>query len=209
MEKACRFCDIVKGHYKYSDIDRPFYENELFIAIASVGALVEGWTLVVPKIHQVSMRNLYSSQQLNDTMNFLIPRLANKYGKLIVFEHGSNKEGSITSCGTDHAHLHIVPYGESLLPDMKNTGMRWENYKTSEIDKIVNQSEYLFYHEIEQNQWEDPIGYLHILETPISQFFRKVIADRIGCLDRYDYKKFPNIEIAQATNKALLNVCTL
>lgn len=36
-----------------------------------------------------------------------------------------------------------------------------------------------------------------MLERPISQYFRKVIATRIGLREFYDYKTHPMLEIAQ------------
>lgn len=105
----CRFCNIVVGKYQYAEIDQPFASNDGFVAIASIGALIEGWSLIIPKEHQHSMRNVYDKLQFKDFVETVIPLLVQQYGPLIAFEHGSNKEGSITACGTDHAHLHLVP----------------------------------------------------------------------------------------------------
>ena len=38
-------------------------ETNDYFAISSVGALVEGWTLIVPKKHCCSMKALYSEKQ--------------------------------------------------------------------------------------------------------------------------------------------------
>ena len=48
----CRFCGIANGSM---DTQKPenvkIAESEKFFAISSVGALVEGWTLIVPNHH--------------------------------------------------------------------------------------------------------------------------------------------------------------
>ena len=50
--------------------------------------------------------------------------------KVIVFEHGANKFGSMTACGTNHSHIHIVPLNDSLLNNYQSVN---EQYM-----KIVN-----------------------------------------------------------------------
>jgi len=204
--KNCRFCKITCGEYHYVGIDEPFASNDEFFAIASIGALVKGWTLIVPKFHQVSLRNTYSSPLFLDILQSVIPLLVQRYGPLISFEHGANREGSITSCGTDHAHLHLVPLGESLLPELKKSNLQWHRCQTNEIASICGDNEYLFYCELDnKNNWKDTIGYLHILNNPLSQFFRGLIARRKGVVDMADYKQFPQLDTARETRRALIS----
>lgn len=201
---SCRFCNIVTGDYKYADVDCPFSSNDEFIAIPSIGALVEGWSLVIPKRHQLSMKSVYNHSSFKDFLSQILPILLDQYGPFVAFEHGANKEGSITACGTDHAHLHLVPLRESLLIDLQNSGLSWARCHTSEIALRTERDEYLFYYELGVNKiWHDPIGYLHILKQPISQYFRHLIATRKGLLDVSDYRKFPHIEIAKRTQQVL------
>jgi len=202
----CRFCDIVLGEYQYNEIDEPFAVNEEFFAVASIGALIEGWTLVISKTHQLSMRNTYGSPLFIDFMGHVLPPLVNRYGPLIAFEHGANIEGSITACGTAHAHLHLVPFRESLLPDLKNSEMQWIKCPASEISANSGKNEYLFYSDLEtQEKWQDIVGYLHVLEHPVSQFFRHLIAGKIGKLAVSDYKLFPHFDTARQTRNILVN----
>lgn len=202
--KACRFCNIVGGKYLYEGIDEPFASNNGFIAVASIGAMVEGWSLVIPKEHQLSLRNVYGNPGFEDFMGIVFPSLSHLYGPLIAFEHGSNKEGSITACGTDHAHLHLVPFRESLTPELQNSGMQWVQCHPSEILLRAGKSEYLFYCELESVKgWLNPIGYLHVLERPISQFFRHLIAQRNGHSEISDYRRFPHLDTARQTRSLL------
>jgi len=198
----CRFCNIANGKFKYSEIDFPILENDKYMAFASIGALVPGWTLIVPRIHDVSMRTHYHDNSFKDFVRQTIACLKQSYPKLITFEHGANKKGSLTSCGTEHAHLHLVPYTESLLSDMFNSGLIWTKCKVAEIEEIANGEEYLFYSEINED-WSDTVGYLHILQKPISQFFRKIIASQIGHPEKFDYKVYPNLENSILTYKTL------
>lgn len=201
---ACRFCNIVAGNYNHTTIDIPFAHNDEFIAVASIGALVEGWSLIIPKRHQLSMKYVYKSPSLKDIMSTVVPRIANHYGALISFEHGANMEGSITSCGTDHAHLHLVPWNYSLFSDLQNSGLIWSPSRASEIAKKTRMNEYLFYSEIEkQKDLSDPFGYLHILEKPISQFFRQLLAKHCGRTQEANYKNFPLLDVAVQTRETL------
>jgi len=129
----CRFCNIVGGKYRYERIDEPFASNDEFIAVASIGAFVEGWSLIIPRIHQLSMKDFYTRPQFANLVRSVGSLLTRQYGPLIAFEHGSNKEGSITACGTDHGHLHLVPCRESLLPQLLGSRMQWVRTLPSEI----------------------------------------------------------------------------
>jgi len=198
----CRFCNIMNKNYKYKRVDEPFYENEDFFAIASIGSMVEGWTLIIPKEHSLSMRNFYTEPEFKNITEKIIPPMQKKYGKLIAFEHGSNTEGSMTACGTDHAHLHIVPFQHSLVSGLLNSNLKWERCFPSEIMEKTQDKEYLFYLDI-NNKMNETKGYLHILEYPISQYFRKMIAKKIGKLHEADYKIFPFMESAETTKTTL------
>lgn len=201
---SCRFCDIAIGKYQYREIDEPFAISEEFVAVASIGALVEGWSLIIPKEHHVSMRSIYGNVAFTNFVGSVLPSLVSQYGSLIAFEHGANKKGSITACGTEHAHLHLVPLGESLLSDLQNSGMQWIQCHASEIANKSGNSEYLFYSELNSRKdWLDPVGYLHILEQPISQYFRRLIAIRLGNTDTFDYRRFPHLDTAKQTRTVL------
>lgn len=208
-KETCCFCKINSGSYKYLGIDEPIAVSDDFIAVASIGALVEGWTLIIPRKHQLSMRNYYSSPLFGDFIESLLPLLVRQYGSVMAFEHGANTEGSITSCGTDHAHLHLVPFGESLLPDMHCSGLSWIQCRSSKITSLSGENEYLFYSEIGTNgNWNDPVGYLHILERPFSQFFRRLIAKKTIGGELFDYKSNPNLDVSIQTRRTLVSLTT-
>ena len=177
--------------------NHPIWKSDDYFALASIGALVEGWVLISPKEHIVSMKKLYKEKNFIDFTNCTLHAMKHQYsGSFIAFEHGSNNCGSDTSCGTDHAHLYIVPYQNSLCEDMFATGLVWKKCKSGQIPSYAGQSEYLFYTELPSNSaWNDPEGFIHILEYPISQYFRKLIANQLNCSDEYNYRQHPRIEV--------------
>lgn len=200
---SCRFCSIATN--RGESVQRPenkiITQNEYYFAISSIGALVEGWTLIVPKKHCCSMKSLYSENHFTEFTDSIIKVLTKCYGPIIAFEHGPNREGSATSCGTNHAHIHLVPY-HSLDKKLNATGLNWQCCTASQIDSLVKNNEYLFYCE-PGNSWNNPLGKVHILKNPISQFFRRIIAEDQGNIKNYNYKTNPDITLTLKTIKNL------
>ena len=199
MDK-CRFCEIIKQDFLEEE-NKVIAQNDNYYAISSVGALVEGWILIIPKKHSCSMKDVYSDESFIRFTNKMITALKKCYGDVIVFEHGANREGSETSCGTNHAHIHIVPY-HSLTSILDGLDMKWDCCFSKEISKIVGDKEYLYYSDI-QERIDDTEGRIHILEKPISQFFRYVIANDLGIVDKYSYKLYPDLYYTKKTIKEL------
>lgn len=52
---SCRFCEIVRNAERRSAVDEPWMANAQYMAISSVGALVPGWTLIVPLAHRLNL----------------------------------------------------------------------------------------------------------------------------------------------------------
>ncbi len=194
--KTCRFCDIANDKSK-RNADTIFAQNEDFFAISSVGALVEGWSLIVPRKHCCSMKDIYAESSFVEFSNKIATALKECYGPIIAFEHGPNREDSETSCGTNHAHIHFVPY-HSIIAQLDNIGLSWQKCYADAVKEIVGNNEYLFYVEVGET-WEKSPGRVHILEKPISQFFRRVIADDLGIGEKYNYKINPDTKLTLKT----------
>lgn len=201
----CRFCDILEGTRKMGVIDNPILENAEFSTLVSVGGFVEGWTLVIPKKHTYSMRNFYTDSMFIDIADKMLKRIRDVYRKkCIIFEHGANHEGSITACGTNHAHLHIIPYERSLRSMMfADDSIQWIDCRLKDIAEIVQDREYWFYAEDVVNI-EEARGYVHIIEKPESQYFRRLLAEKEGYTQEYDYKNHLFLDKGEATYASLV-----
>ncbi|MES2353129.1 MAG: hypothetical protein V4568_01805 [Pseudomonadota bacterium] len=201
----CRFCSISEGNTFNGAADIPIDASSDYFSIASIGAIIEGWTLVVPRRHCLSLRGLYGSEEFSRFVDHLVAKVEAIYGAVTIFEHGANHNSSPTSCGTDHAHLHVVPIGFSLRALVETSNLApWHLINASEINGCTNGAEYLFFSEHPQNK--DPKGYLHVLEQPRSQFFRALIANAIGKPHLSDYKIHSLLDTAERTNKRLSTV---
>ena len=185
--KDCRFCNLLNGIYKYKEVDEPVFETEYYSMICSVGAFIPGWCLIVPKQHDFSMRSCYNDVRFFKFF-YKVKNLVEKTfnSRMIAFEHGANRKNSLTSCGTCHSHLHIVPFNESILDDIQ-LDREWIICDFSDIETVVGDREYLLYIDI-VDQIEESKCYIHILEEETSQYFRKVLANKIGYCGDYSYK---------------------
>lgn len=194
---SCRFCDIFSGGMVTQEIDHPWLTGSKYVAIVSVGALVPGWSLISPIKHATNMSPSFGDLEFWSFASKAESILRKRYGKVCVFEHGAQFSGSQTGCGTDHAHLHMVPLDFSLSQEAIrfNPALVWKRCPISEIAIHASGCEYLFV--ADDFQGQETVGLLCILETPVSQYFRKVIATRNGMSDLYNYRHFPMLEIAE------------
>lgn len=200
----CRFCEIFNKNNKSEEIDRPILKNEDFMALVSKGAIVKGWVLVIPRVHTYSMRKFYCDDSFIHFTDSILNQIRKKYKKnCVIFEHGANSCNSLTSCGTNHAHLHLVPYDKSLLTEMEKDGLEWIQCELSDVENLAGKDEYWFYAENIENM-QNVKGYLHIINKPESQYFRKLIADKEGCGEKFSYKEFRFEENEKSTYEVLM-----
>lgn len=191
MEKKCRFCNIIKNHVsEYGIVDTPFFENEKFFSLVSIGAFINGWTLLISKVHMYNFHSSYCNTDFYDYLIKHINLLRQKLhwdNRIIVFEHGANSCNSLVACDTSHAHLHIVPWNNSILEEIKREHI-WKCIKWREVYALVQNQEYWLYCE-NPDAGADADVYIHIIDEPESQYFRRVIAEKIGLVGDYSYKK--------------------
>lgn len=189
--QECRLCKIWTGDY-LQVFDKPYMKDENYMALVSIGAFVEGWTLVVPRTHIYSMRTFYNSPEFWSFVQDTSQHIKDKYGKKVIcFEHGANSCDSETSCGTHHAHLHLVPFEESLTKDIL-AERPWKKVLACDVKELVTDQEYLLYSDLDRMD-ELAEVYVHILEKGESQYFRRILAKRVRASD-YSYKTAPFIE---------------
>lgn len=172
--------------------NQPLLETENFKVIPSLGSLVEGWVLIVPKKHYLSFGYLesYFFDELNYLHNKVIATLKQLYNKnIIAFENGTLDVGSSIGCGVDYAHIHYVPLEIdviSLVNEFYNSSIKWEKVASllATKKKIGSSTPYLF---VENNQREK---YICEIFQPYSQLIRKIIAKHAGKDDQFDWKKY-------------------
>jgi hypothetical protein len=74
----------------------------------------------------------------------------------------------------------------------------------SELNDLSQDKEYLLYTDLKAGDvWDNPEVAIRLLEKPKSQYFRKIIAKQLGCLNEYDYKAYPNLHNVTKTSMTL------
>lgn len=199
----CRICAIASGQYALGEVDRPWLEDDRYVAFTSIGALVEGWSLASPRAHALNLLEDYADPAFVGFVCKVIETVEAVYGSVIVFEHGAQCEGSETSCGTSHAHLHIVPINFSLQQEAASfdSGLSWFNCQLKDIKAQIGKREYLFV--ADRYKGAETTGEACILNEGQSQFFRRVIARKLGRPDESNYRTHANFATAAAGSCAL------
>jgi diadenosine tetraphosphate (Ap4A) HIT family hydrolase len=197
--KDCRLCSQLAPQETAREWNRPLFESLNFVALPSVGALVEGWLLLVPKRHFISLGGLPGSllAEFGEFKELLCSVLGQCYGTVSAFEHGPTAAGRALGCGVDHAHLHLVPLlfdlSNEILPLMPS-GAAW---KPAGIDDCraayLRGEDYLYF--------EQPIGSGRIATHDRfgSQLFRRAVASHIGIPQQYNWREFEQEPIVMAT----------
>jgi len=194
MDNRCRFCTVFRSTVSNRSIqswDKILFQSKNFTVFPSLGALIEGWLLIVPKDHALCLgglsRELHS--ELDELRRQVSLALEECYGSVTVFEHGPAQPCHSVGCGVDHAHLHILPTQINLIEGVKEIfpePLKWEPVRS------VQETASLY---------EAGLPYLYVEQTPgrgfvtthpnlQSQMFRKVVAKHIGRLERYNWREF-------------------
>src|SRR5665647_1499292 len=90
----------------------PLFETENFKVVPSLGAMIEGWLLIIPKEHFLSFAYIESDQfEEFEALQTEVVRILKDIYKtnVCVFENGAINCKSLVGCGVDYAHMHYVP----------------------------------------------------------------------------------------------------
>jgi diadenosine tetraphosphate (Ap4A) HIT family hydrolase len=187
-ERPCSFCSIhAEKLASLTWYDTPLLQTEHFFVVPSIGAMVPGWVMVLPKVHALSIARVPHEQR--EELKLLINRtrtvVEKRFGPATLFEHGASAAGSLTGCGVDHAHLHIVPLHFSLISlALNDEAASWVR-KTHGPHGIKDaQSDYLL---ISEDSSTCVVGHLR---QPQSQYFRRLIANAVGTPGQYNYRTY-------------------
>ncbi len=196
---ACELCSELESRTSTKAWNEPVFESPNFVAVPSLGALIEGWVLLVPKRHFISFGAVPGSMlaEMNEFKAFLCSVLGQCYGTVSAFEHGPSAAYRAVGCGVDHAHLHLVPLLFDLLAEVSpflSSGVTWASGGIEQCqDAYGRGQDYLYL--------EQPIGSGRIATHDKfgSQLFRRAIATRIGVRDQYNWREYEQLPTVMAT----------
>lgn len=197
---SCCLCSKLASNTENEIWDRPLLETENFVAVPSLGSLVPGWLLLVPKNHFLCMGALPLdlAAEMHAIKQELVSKVSDEYGSVCVFEHGPSNAHHRVGCGVDHAHTHIVPI-EFDLPQAAMTFMPvnafWREHATWHDcrEAFLGQHDYLYV--------EQPLGkgLIALNDNFGSQVFRKTIAARLGVPNEFNWREHPHVDVIAAT----------
>jgi ATP adenylyltransferase len=201
--KSCCLCSNLAPAAAKQLWDSPVLESQNFVVIPSLGSLVEGWLLLVPRDHFISLGALPDRlvAEMEDMKAKVSAYVGNEYGKVCAFEHGPASTSRKVGCSVDHAHLHIVPFGSDIAtaarPFMPHDAM-WNKASWRECREAYRTGkDYLYF--------EQPLGsgWISVHQNFGSQIFRKAIAAQIGRLDEFNWREHPQFDTVAKTIDAL------
>lgn len=190
--KHCEFCDEFSGgnrnsfaeHYHDDHVDRTILETRGFKVVPSLGHIVEGYLLLIPRDHYCALADFpaESLRELEQLKTMLVGSLRSKYGDYVLFEHGARTENS-GGCGISHAHLHAVPLPaeKDLLQTLRASFRHQQISGISGLRGIPTDCSYLYY--------EGVRGDCHVFYPAFlpSQYMRRLIAERLG-VEHWDWR---------------------
>lgn len=200
---SCKFCNFTSLHEPQYTADQVLFETENFFAISSIGGFIPGWVLICTKKHQLNLSMLYANKSFLEFVSEVQEAVSKQYGTCVIFEHGAITEGSKTACGANHAHLHIVPFSQSIqtLAPLQHPSLDWNRCEINQVSLRSDGAEYFFCSD--KFIGLKTSGLICVLQQPQSQFFRRLLANAVGLAEFYDYKRYLFEEISGDTSKRL------
>jgi len=210
--RRCPFCDAVENdgdigntfafHAHLGDkvSTRILRETENFVIFPSIGQIVEGYLLIMPKDHYLSTAHLPDAwyDELEHLCEETRQVLSSAYCPPIFFEHGPMSFQQTGGCCVDHAHIHAVPVSLNLAQELRK---HFTERRITNLNELKNQFvrgvAYLFF--------EDAKGNRYVYDAPLvpSQYLRQLVASKIGLPERQDWRMYPGEEEMLNTLKTL------
>lgn len=181
---TCNLCQV--------GLDGPWYNRPLtshpdFHVLPSLGSIVPGYLLIVPRNHVLSASAL-SAKGLRDLRSVVAEMrslLRSHFGPTVCFEHGPSAPGSNLGCSVDHAHMHLVPIRAELSDLSSIAHLTWEPVEgLHALREKVSGRDYIYF--------EDDSGRAYVTYFSNSpsegQLVRRALADFLGLRNTFDWR---------------------
>lgn len=200
----CSYCsefsgDMSGSHYLknlFSQVGsaRLCLDSDNFYIYPSVGSLIVGHLLVVPKRHYtaLSYSNALELEELYELLLDLKLVQQSLFGldaDMFIFEHGVlDKEKSMMSC-VDHAHLHVLP----ALVDVHSLG--FSDFSQVDIREIcgedISHPDYIFFGSLEYS-------FVSLDRDKHPQYLRKILHEKLRLPGHWNWRSDPKVENIKA-----------
>lgn len=170
-------------------------ETDSFLVFPTLGAFVEGYLLICPKLHLPSYAWLDANriEEYRHVLNKVQAAVSSQYGNSILFEHGATSCGGRAGACIDHAHMHLVPTTVDLSQLLE------DKFLTTVLNRWEDLSEwrdrpYLLY----QSQ-DDRLMISRVTEDIPSQFMRRHLARNLNIPDLWDWGAYLGLREMERT----------
>ncbi|AFY38379.1 histidine triad (HIT) protein [[Leptolyngbya] sp. PCC 7376] len=171
---AIAWSKIGQEYGQFSDV---ILETDNCLAIAGFGALTEGYVLIIPKDHYLSVGGLPKKlmSEFIAVKQIIGDSIKKIYGQVAFFEHGMSTCSLSGGC-IDHAHIHAIPCKTDFRAHLQIDFPEIQISDIFELSKFSNANiSYIFY----ENIFEEKFVYV-ATETIKSQYIRRLWAGSIG-----------------------------
>jgi ATP adenylyltransferase len=187
---SCLFCSLADVTRSELPEDEVLDNSEHFYAKAALGHFVVGYMLVISRDHYISYADLPPT--LFPELDVFSSRVAAHIRAItetavMTFEHGAvNRPRRAGSC-IDHAHLHLFPTADLLVPRLASEFDFVQLPSHSDVRRFrAGDTPYLYFRTGAGEQYAAPVR----PDLP-SQFIRRLACDSLGCADLWDWRKNP------------------
>ncbi len=180
--------------------DVVLHRDEDLIVCPTLGSFLPYWYLIIPTKHYLNFSDWEKDAEKRSAATRVQRLVQSVFGEkedYIWFEHGPASHGSVTGCGVDHAHLHIILETGFGIKDVLHAAAELgvKDWLRSDFDGVFNSridgGEYLAF-------GNSSTGYLKNLLNPVgSQFFRRALSHLDGNRTDWDYKQHAHQQMAQ------------
>ena len=194
-EISGRFATLLYGSKSEPQIhDRPLLETQDWLIAPTLGAIVPGWLLAIPRMRALNFRDWrrVSAENPISIVDAVCKHLGLARSEVVWFEHGPAEQGSAAGCGVDYAHLHILIKPRFSFETFANrtksmSDLHWQTTDGSDAYSYLNHiGSYLI----------GGSGDLAIVASNVeatgSQYFRRVVGSLTSQDEQWDYRQHPH-----------------
>ncbi len=192
MNTTCKFCEKFAGARPARSneaCDEVLFESPNFVVVPTVGSIVPGWLLILPRKHFLCVGAIGDGllHEMLELRRGAVESLRSRFGPVASFEHGPAEPTTSVGCGVDHAHLHLVATRVDLLDGTRQIvqePLSWTPVAGLEATAAYHARRvpYLYVEFPNCKAW---VGVGPRIE---SQLFRRVIAAASGRAEAFDWK---------------------
>ncbi len=172
--------------------DTVLLQTSEWVAAPSLGALVPGWLVIIPKCPALNYRQWAARggdpTRLLDEAAILLGLAPTDY---IWFEHGPRAEHTLVGCGVDYAHLHMLirpPFRGADLVGAAGAGLTWVPIQRTGVYADASDAAYFA---IGQG---DKAWVASDVDAAGSQYLRRAVAGLLNQPTSWNYRTHPQDE---------------